>query len=49
MKVTGSDVLDKAVGSVVSMKKNTFLRSLRLAESGNSYAQLEVGKLYLNG
>lgn len=49
MKLTGSSIFDKAVDLVVSIREDAFERSLRLAKSGNSYAQLEVGKLYLNG
>ena len=49
MKVTGSSIFDKALDLVVSIREDAFERSLRLAKSGNSYAQLEVGKLYLNG
>lgn len=49
MKVTGSSIFDKALDLVVSIREDVFERSLRLAKSGNSYAQLEVGKLYLNG
>ncbi|WP_295796782.1 tetratricopeptide repeat protein [uncultured Treponema sp.] len=49
MKVMGSSIFDKALDLVVSIREDAFERSLRLAKSGNSYAQLEVGKLYLNG
>lgn len=49
MKVTGSSIFAKALDLVVSIREDAFERSLRLAKSGNSYAQLEVGKMYLNG
>lgn len=49
MKVMGNYILDKAVDLVESIKRESFVRKLYFAKSGNSDAQLEIGNMYLNG
>lgn len=44
-----SNTLDKVVDLVESIKRDAFVRSLRVARAGNSNAQLEVGMFFLNG